>query len=116
MLIDMKTRIENIDDNLRTVSAEQAASECRNNSGILIDVRESAEVANQPVPSALHIPRGVLEMKALEQFKDASAPLYIHCASGIRAKLAAEQLIKMGYENVSVVTCPVPTINQANQK
>lgn len=100
--------------NLRTVSAEQAASECRINSGILIDVRESAEVANQPVPSALHIPRGVLEMKALEQFKDASAPLYIHCASGVRAKLAAEQLIKMGYENVSVVTCPVPTINQAN--
>ena len=77
-------------------------------------LRESAEVANQPVPSALHIPRGVLEMKALEQFKDASAPLYIHCASGVRAKLAAEQLIKMGYENVSVVTCPVPTINQAN--
>jgi len=115
MLIDMKTRIENIDVNLRTVSAEQAASECRINSGILID-GESAEVANQPVPSALHIPRGVLEMKALEQFKDASAPLYIHCASGVRAKLAAEQLIKMGYENVSVVTCPVPTINQANQK
>lgn len=53
MLIDMKTRIENIDVNLRTVSAEQAASECRNNSGILIDVRESAEVANQPVSANL---------------------------------------------------------------
>ena len=116
MLIDIKTRLKNIDVHLRTVSAEQAASECRNNNGSLIDVREVAEVANQPVPSALHIPRGVLEMKALEQFKDASTPLYIHCASGVRAKLAAEQLIKMGYENVSVVTCPIPTINQTNQK
>ena len=96
MLIDMKTRIENIDVNLRTVSAEQAASECRNNSGILIDVRESAEVANQPVPSALHIPRGVLEMKALEQFKDASAPLYIHCASGHSSKTSSRATYKNG--------------------
>jgi len=116
MLLDIKTRIENIDVNLRTVTAQQAASECRSNNGTLIDVREAAEVANQPVPSALHIPRGVLEMKALEQFKDASTPLYIHCASGVRAKLAAEQLIKMGYDNVSVVTCPVTTINEVNQK
>ena len=116
MLLDIKTRIENIDVNLRTVTAQQAASECRSNNGTLIDVREATEVANQPVPSALHIPRGVLEMKALEQFKDASTPLYSHCASGVRAKLAAEQLIKMGYDNVSVVTCPVPTINEVNQK
>jgi len=116
MLIDIKTRLENIDVVLRTITAEQAFDEMNSNGGTLIDVREAAEVISDPVHSSLHIPRGVLEMKAIEQFKDASTPLYIHCASGVRAKLAAEQLTKMGYENVSVVTCPVATINQACEK
>lgn len=116
MLIDIKTRLENIGVNLRTVTAEQAFNELENNGGTLIDVREAAEANEQPVRSALHIPRGVLEMKALEQFKDASTPLYIHCASGVRAKLAAEQLTKLGYENISVVTCSVPTINEVSDK
>ncbi|APD90216.1 hypothetical protein BM524_10670 [Alteromonas mediterranea] len=114
MLIDIKKRLENIDVDIRTITAEQAISEQKNNGGTLIDVREAAEVSKEPVPCALHIPRGVLEMKALEQFSDAFTPLYIHCASGVRATLAAEQLVKMGYENVSVITCSVPTINQAS--
>lgn len=116
MLIDIKTRIENIDFDIRCVTAEQALDELSCNNGALIDVRESTEAASQPVPSAINIPRGVLEMKALEQFKEASVPLYIHCASGVRAKLAAEQLMRMGYDEVSVVTCSVPTINQALEK
>ena len=116
MLIDIKTRIENISFDIRCVTAQKASEELVHNNGTLIDVRESGEVASQPVPSALNIPRGVLEMKALERFKDASISLYIHCASGVRAKLAAEQLIQMGYEKVSVVTCPVSTINQALKK
>ncbi|WP_394224350.1 rhodanese-like domain-containing protein [Alteromonas gracilis] len=116
MLIDLKTRINNIDANVRTVTAEQAATELSQNKGTLIDVREAAEVTSQPVPASLHIPRGILEMKALELFKDEATPLYIHCASGIRAKLAAEQLSKMGYSNISVVTCAIDTINQVNQR
>ncbi|WP_334060574.1 rhodanese-like domain-containing protein [Alteromonas sp. S005] len=116
MLIDIQTRIKNIDFDIRCITAEQAFEELSSNNGALIDVRESKEAESQPVPSALNIPRGVLEMKALEQFKEASVPLYIHCASGVRAKLAAEQLMRMGYDDVSVVTCPVPTINQALEK
>ena len=116
MLIDIKTRIENISFDIRCVTAEKASEELVHNNGALIDVRESNEAASQPVPSAHNIPRGVLEMKALEKFKDASTPLYIHCASGVRAKLAAEQLMLMGYENISVVTCPVSSINLALEK
>jgi len=116
MLIDIKTRLNNIDVDIRTVTAEQATTELKQNNGTLIDVREAAEVASQPVAASLHIPRGVLEMKALEMFKDATTPLYIHCASGVRAKLAAEQLSKMGYSNISVVTCAVSAINDASQQ
>ena len=96
MLIDIRTRIENISFDIRCVTAQKATEELTHNNGILIDVRESNEAASQPVHCALNIPRGVLEMKVLEKFQDASIPLYIHCASGVRAKLAAEQLIQMG--------------------
>ena len=116
MLIDLKSRIENINVDIRCVTAEQAVNELQKNNGTLIDVRETSEAANLPAPASFNIPRGILEMKALEHFQNASTPLYLHCASGIRAKLAAEQLMHMGYDRVSVVTCSVPTINQANEK
>ena len=53
MLINMKARIDNMDVDLRTVSASQAAKEMRENKGLLIDVREPAEVSANPVKSAI---------------------------------------------------------------
>lgn len=113
MLIDLPTRIKNIPFPIRCVTAQQAAKEIAENSGLLIDVREPGEVEACPVNRALNFPRGVLEMRMLEAVKDPTHPLYIHCASGVRAKLAAEQLLKMGYENVNVVTCSVDDIKCA---
>ncbi|GMM69304.1 hypothetical protein MTsDn1_25990 [Alteromonas sp. MTD1] len=113
MLIDLTTRINNIAFNLRTVTAAQARSELDGNNGIVIDVRENEEVDSMSVSGAVVIPRGVLEMKVQALVKDAATPLYLFCASGMRAKLAAEQLLHMGYENVSVITCSVQTIKDA---
>ena len=48
MLIDIKKRLENIDLDIRTITAEQAVSEQKNNGGTLIDVREAAEVSKEP--------------------------------------------------------------------
>lgn len=114
MLIDLTTRINNIAFNLRTVTATQARSELSNNHGILVDVREREEVDTMSVNGAVVIPRGVLEMKVLALVKDAATPLYLFCASGMRAKLAAEQLLFMGYKNVSVITCSVQAIKDAS--
>ena len=114
MLIDLTTRINNIAFNIRTVTAAQARSELESNHGIVIDVRESEEVDSMSVNGAVVIPRGVLEMKVLALVKDAATPLYLFCASGMRAKLSAEQLLLMGYENVSVITCSVQTIKERN--
>jgi len=114
MLIDLTTRINNIAFNLRTVTAAQARAELNSNHGIVIDVRESEEVDSMSVNGAVVIPRGVLEIKVLALVKDAPTPLYLFCASGMRAKLAAEQLLLMGYENISVITCSVQTIKDAS--
>lgn len=113
MLIDIPTRIKNIPFPLRCISAQQAAAEMADNGGLLIDVREPAEVEACPVSRAINFPRGILEMRMLEAVKDPTHPLYIHCASGVRAKLAAEQLLTMGYENVNVVTCSINDIKCA---
>jgi len=100
---------------LRCLSAEEAFAEQSDNNGIVIDVREAAEVAEKPAPNSVHIPRGVLEMKLSASHPDPSQTIYIHCASGARATLAAEQLKRLGYQNVTVITCAIDAVCE-NQK
>lgn len=113
MLKSIQDRINSISVPIRTISADEAAQETAQNNGLIIDVREPAEVEQSPTPGTVNIPRGVLEMQILEKEKDASRPIYVHCASGVRAQLAAEQLSLMGYENVTALTCDVPKIQKA---
>jgi len=67
---------------------------------VIIDVRESAEYADGYVARAKHLSRGVLEQKIAEVVPDFSTPIVFYCDRGERAALAAENLIKMGYQYV----------------
>ena len=44
-------------------------------------------------------------MRLVEMEKDAKRPIYLHCATAGRATLAAEQLARVGYENVTCISC-----------
>lgn len=99
--------------NLRSLDAVTAMAECGDKGGTVIDVREPGEAQAKPAVASLNIPRGVLEMIVLEKFKDAGHPLYLHCASGARATLAAEQLNRIGYANVTVIGCGIDAICEA---
>ncbi len=112
MLITVPERLAQIRPNLRCLAAADAIPECREVNGVVIDVREPEECAKEPVTGSINIPRGLIEMKALQLFPDPNHPIYIHCASGARATLSAEQLRLMGYENVTVITCAVGTVKQ----
>jgi phage shock protein E len=70
---------------------------------LIIDVREPGEVDQKKARSTVHIPRGVLEMKIAEHTTDPDRPIFVHCASGGRATLAAASLQDMGFENVHVL-------------
>lgn len=70
-----------------------------------IDVREPAEVAQSAVANSINIPRGILEMNISKHCPDAETTIYIHCASGGRAALAAEQLQRIGYQKVYAISC-----------
>ncbi len=112
MLRNISEILEEVKRSVRCIGAKQAAAEQFQNQGLIIDVRESPEHLASPAAGAINIPRGLLEMKMLEIEKDHRRPIYLHCATSARAILAAEQLQRVGYENVTVITCDVDIIQQ----
>jgi rhodanese-related sulfurtransferase len=96
------------------LDSETAALRRRADHGLLIDVREPSEHSEHNTPEAINIPRGVLEMKLIALEPDLTRPIYLHCASTVRAALSAEQLRRVGYENLFVVTGELSDIIQAH--
>ncbi|WP_077285120.1 rhodanese-like domain-containing protein [Cognaticolwellia aestuarii] len=90
----------------KSVTCISAAQAFTDKNATFIDVREPAENAASPVDNSLHIPRGILEMNIAQHCPDANMAIYLHCASGGRAALAAEQLQRIGYTNVKAISCP----------
>ena len=83
------------------------AQEMVANGAVIIDVRDSAEVAaSGKAAGALHIPRGSLEFKAdptsptAEKALSTDKTVILHCASGGRAALAGKLLKDFGYDKV----------------
>ncbi|HEX8636867.1 MAG TPA: rhodanese-like domain-containing protein [Pyrinomonadaceae bacterium] len=66
----------------------------------LIDVREDNEFAAGHAAGAVHLGRGVIERDIIGRFPDKTTELVLYCGGGYRSALAAENLQKMGYENV----------------
>jgi rhodanese-related sulfurtransferase len=66
----------------------------------LIDVREESEWANDHLPRAQHLGRGILERDIEVRFPALSTELVLYCGGGYRSALAADSLQKMGYTNV----------------
>lgn len=112
MLKTIPELLQDAGKNVRRVSVEQAKAELDENKGLVIDVREPAEHQTNGAVGAINIPRGLLEMKTMEIEKDPARPIYLHCATSARAVLSAEQLLRIGYTNINVITCDVETIKK----
>lgn len=105
MLKPIQDVLSTVRPTLRVVTAQEAKDEIIANGGLLVDVREPEEHQAKAAKGSINVPRGLLEFKlpAIEQ--DAHRPIYVHCAAGGRAVLAAEQLERIGYMNVTVISC-----------
>jgi rhodanese-related sulfurtransferase len=66
----------------------------------LIDVREESEWAKDHLPGAVHLGKGIIERDIEERLPDSSATIVLYCGGGYRSALAADNLRKMGYQNV----------------
>ncbi|MDQ5808835.1 MAG: molybdopterin-synthase adenylyltransferase MoeB [Actinomycetota bacterium] len=75
------------------------------NGAVVVDVRETEEVAQGKIPGAIHVPRGYLESRIEGAAPDRSQRVILYCASGNRSALAAKTLKDdLGYANVESMT------------
>ncbi len=68
---------------------------------ILLDVREDSEWAQGHLPGAHHLGRGVLERDIEQSVPEKDAPVVLYCGGGFRSALSADNLMRMGYTNVT---------------
>jgi sulfur-carrier protein adenylyltransferase/sulfurtransferase len=85
---------------IREIDTAEADEQRRRPGAVVLDVREPEEYEQGAIPGAVHIPRGTLESSVENRITDKSAPVIIHCASGIRSAFAAKTLSDMGYQDV----------------
>jgi rhodanese-related sulfurtransferase len=66
----------------------------------LIDVREPDEVAQGAIAGSIALPRGQLEYKIDGITTDKDAKIVCYCGGGGRSALSAQNLKRMGFNNV----------------
>jgi molybdopterin/thiamine biosynthesis adenylyltransferase/rhodanese-related sulfurtransferase len=86
---------------IREVDTAEADAIRRRPGAVVLDVREPDEYEQGAIPGAVHIARGTLEGSVEGRLTDKSAPIVVHCASGVRSAFAARTLTEMGYEDVA---------------
>ncbi len=67
---------------------------------IILDVRTQDEFDDSRIPGAVLIPHDEILEKAEGVLTDKAQLILVYCRSGRRSKLAAEDLVKLGYTNI----------------
>ena len=78
------------------------------NGALLVDVREETEFKTGHVPGTVNVSRGRLEFRIWKPLGypgkvEMNRKIYVQCATGGRATLAAKQLRDIGFTNVTAV-------------
>ena len=66
----------------------------------LIDVREDREWIQGYISGAIHLGKGIIERDIANVVTSKEKKVVLYCQGGFRSALAAENIKKMGYENV----------------
>jgi rhodanese-related sulfurtransferase len=89
------------------IAPRDAVAKAASRELIVIDVRESAEIAASGMAEgALHVPLALLKMRCDRSSPECLAelaidkPVALYCASGGRSQMAAQALAAMGYREV----------------
>ena len=67
---------------------------------IIIDARTQEEYDQGHIPGAILIPEYEIADRAEKELPDKEQLILVYCRSGRRSKIAAEELVKLGYTNV----------------
>ncbi len=76
--------------------AEDHARQLLSNGALGLDVRPPEEFCRDHVPGALNLPLSLVRGNISQHLKDKSQVLLVHCQSGDRSAIAAQQLKSLG--------------------
>ena len=83
------------------ISGSEAKALMDSESGyIIIDARTQEEYDQGHIPGAILIPEYEIADRAEKELPDKDQLILVYCRSGRRSKIAAEELVKLGYTNV----------------
>ena len=83
------------------ITAQQAKKIMDSREGyIILDTRTQEEYDESHIPGAILIPYDEITEKAEAVLTDKKQLILVYCRSGRRSKLAAEDLVKLGYTNI----------------
>ena len=83
------------------ISGAEAKALMDSESGyVIIDARTQEEYDQGHIPGAILIPEYEIADRAEKELPDKDQLIFVYCRSGRRSKIAAEELVKLGYTNV----------------
>ena len=83
------------------ISGAEAKALMDSESGyIIIDARTQEEYNQGHIPGAILIPEYEIADRAEKELPHKDQLILVYCRSGRRSKIAAEELVKLGYTNV----------------
>ena len=83
------------------ISGAEAKALMDSESGyIIIDARTQEEYDQGHIHGAIMIPEYEIANRAEKELPDKNQLILVYCRSGRRSKIAAEELVKLGYTNV----------------
>ncbi|VVE47385.1 Molybdopterin-synthase adenylyltransferase [Pandoraea iniqua] len=94
----LQSRVAQLRSHIREIDPSEAQA-LQHSGAVLIDVREADEIAQGTAPGALRLGRGFLELR-IEQSAERNSTVILMCGSGTRSLFSADDLVRMGYQDV----------------
>ena len=83
------------------INAEKAKEMMENlDEFVLLDARSEEEFSEGHIPGAIVIPYEEVSERAEAEIPEKDGPVFVYCRSGRRSKIAAEELVSLGYSEV----------------
>ena len=96
-----RTQREEANMQYTNITAQQAKEIMDTQTGyVILDVRPQSEYDEGHIPGAIVIPHDQVKEKAEDILLDKDQLILVYCRSGRRSKLAAEDLVDLGYTNI----------------
>lgn len=93
--------VEDAKSRIPEVTVEQTRAMMKDDKDtLLIDVREDNEWAAGHARGAQHLGKGIIERDIEQTVPDKKTHIILYCGGGYRSALAADSLLRMGYEYV----------------